>query len=88
MGQSKGKDEVLNNPVVSEIAKEYGKSNAQILLRWAVQQGVPVIPRSITPSRIEENIKIFDFELREETMNKLSSLNQNKHFAWDPTNLL
>ena len=74
--------------MISEIAKEYGKSNAQILLRWAVQQGVPVIPKSITPSRIEENIKIFDFELREETMNKISSLNQNKHFAWDPTKVL
>lgn len=57
----------------------------QVLLRWAVQQGVPVLPKSSNPERIEENCRIFDFELSKADMERLSSLDCGHKYCWDPS---
>lgn len=64
----------LNDYNITQIAKLYDKSNAQILLRWGLQHGFSIIPRSKNKNRIEENSKIFDFEISEEDMNFLDKL--------------
>ncbi|XP_036613218.1 aldo-keto reductase family 1 member A1 [Trichosurus vulpecula] len=68
---------LLEEPVVLELAKKHGKSPAQILLRWQVQRKVICIPKSITPSRILENLQVFDFTLTPEEMKQLGALNKN-----------
>jgi len=67
------------------IADEYSKTPAQILLRWALQKEVIVIPKSSKKERIYENMDVFDFALSLEDMKKLDSLNQNYRTSWDPT---
>lgn len=71
---------LFENAVVKELAKKYSKSPGQILIRFQVQRGVAVIPKSITKSRIIENGQIFDFELSKEDIDKLEALNQNMRF--------
>ncbi|MCP6297451.1 aldo/keto reductase, partial [Klebsiella pneumoniae] len=55
--------QILNDETIKDIAQELGKSPAQVVLRWNVQHGVVIIPKSVTPNRISENFQIFDFEL-------------------------
>lgn len=69
---------VLNNEIVQEIAKKHGKTPAQVIIRWHLQQDSIVIPKSVTPSRIEENIDVFDFELTAEDMEQLSTLDRGE----------
>lgn len=76
----------LDVPVLKELAEKYGKSPAQIVLRWDLQNGVVTIPKSITESRIIENADIFDFELTQEDIGRIDALNQNKRFGPDPDN--
>jgi len=76
----------LDVPLLAELAEKYQKTPAQIVLRWDLQNGVVTIPKSITPHRIEENSKIFDFTLSAEDMEKIDALNQNKRFGSDPDN--
>ena len=79
--------EKLDNEIINSIAKKYGKTSAQILRRWSLQHGAIPLPKSTHRERIEENIKVFDFELEAEEMKQLNSLNQNLHLRADPTNL-
>lgn len=76
---------LLSNPVVLEIAKECGRTPAQVLLRWAVQQSIAVLPKSSQPERVKENGRLFDFEISEEDMERLSALDCGEKFCWDPT---
>ena len=69
-------DDLRNDPVITGIAKDHGKSPTQVVLRWHVQLGLVVIPRSSNPGRMAENLDIFDFELTEEEMNTISSLDR------------
>lgn len=71
---------ILEKPVVSELAEKHGKTAAQIIMRWHVQQGNIVIPGSKTPSHIDDNIDIFDFELSDEDMAAMATLDQGKPF--------
>lgn len=64
----------LRDPVITDIAAAQGKSPAQVMLRWHVQQGRQVIPKSVTPSRIKENLDIFDFELTDDQLAAIDSL--------------
>ncbi|MGG1551903.1 aldo/keto reductase [Paenibacillus ferrarius] len=77
----------LDHPVLKEIAGKYGKSAAQVILRWDIQNGVVVIPKSITPHRILENAQIFDFALSSEDMAQIDALNLNKRIGPDPDNV-
>lgn len=81
-----GRGGVLQDEVILEISGKYGKSPAQVVLRWHVQNDILVIPKSVTPSRIEENANIFDFELTADDMNALNGLNRNHRFGKSPEN--
>ncbi len=74
----------LDDPTVRAIASEVGKSAAQVLLRWGVQHGFIVLPKSVHAERIEENGAIFDFTLSEQQMEKLDALEENHVTGWDP----
>jgi diketogulonate reductase-like aldo/keto reductase len=69
----------LNHHILVGLAKKYGKSSAQILIRWNLQHGLVVIPKSIHENRIRENIQVFDFQLEETDMKLLNSLNEDLH---------
>ena len=73
------KDEMINN-----IAKNHGKTAAQIILRWHLQEDTIVIPKSVTPSRIRENFDVFDFALSEEEMVQMQALDRNERNGRDP----
>jgi diketogulonate reductase-like aldo/keto reductase len=75
---------LFEEPTLNEIANKYNKSVAQIILRWDLQNEVVTIPKSIKPHRIQENADIFDFQISEEDMNKISSLNQDQRVGSDP----
>ncbi|MEM8846186.1 MAG: aldo/keto reductase [Bacteroidota bacterium] len=69
-----------------QLAKKYGKTIAQIVLRWDIQKGVVTIPKSVKKERIISNAQIFDFELEESDMELLDGMNQGKRFGPDPDN--
>lgn len=71
---AEGKHGIFTNPVILEISKKYNKTPAQIALRWNVQRGVVIIPKSTHIERMQENIDIWDFSLNDEEMKKISSL--------------
>ncbi|WP_454928848.1 aldo/keto reductase [Actinomyces sp.] len=74
-------DSIMSEPLVQGLAEKYGKSPAQVLLRWHIQQGHIVIPGSKTPSHIAQNIDLFDFALTDEDMTQIDSLNKGKPFS-------
>lgn len=78
--------ELLDHPTLVELAAKYGKSVAQVILRWDLQNGVVTIPKSVNPVRIQENGNIFDFELSAEDMERIHALNENKRKGSDPDN--
>lgn len=67
---------MFTEPVLLEIAKKYGKTPAQVILRWNVQRGVIVIPKSVHKERMEENLAIWDFNLDKEDMEKIAALDK------------
>lgn len=75
---------LLEDPVVVSVAKALEKTPAQVLLRWALQRNTIVIPKSVTPKRIAENIAVFDFELTSEQLQQLNALNRGRRFV-DPS---
>ncbi|AGA67554.1 oxidoreductase-aldo/keto reductase family protein [Brachyspira pilosicoli P43/6/78] len=74
--------ELLNDSVLKEIAKKHNKSVAQIILRWHLQRGVIVIPGSSNRAHIIENTELYDFELSDDEMRKISKLNRNEKYDW------
>jgi len=76
----------LDIPLLKELGEKYGKTPAQIVLRWDLQNEVVTIPKSTNENRIKENANIFDFEISEEDMKKISALNLNKRYGPDPDN--
>ena len=73
-----GNAALLTNPVITEIAEKYGKNAGQVILRFEVQEGLIVLPKSTNPERIAGNIEIFDFELNEEEMERIRALDTGK----------
>ena len=69
---------VLHDPVIQEIANQYGKTPAQVILRWHLQSDVVAIPKTVTPSRMDENLNVFDFELSDADLNKIATLERNE----------
>ncbi|MDT0900018.1 aldo/keto reductase [Staphylococcus pseudintermedius] len=76
--------QILEDDTVKQVAAEVGKSPAQVIIRWNLQHGVVTIPKSITPSRIEENLNVFDFELSLGQMEVLDGLNEDRRIGPDP----
>lgn len=79
-----GVGKLLDNPAVASVAAEYGKTPAQVLIRWSLQLGNIVIPRSSSPERIAENADVFEFELAAEHMAALNGLDEGTRFRPDP----
>ena len=73
----------FDEPVLKPLVKKYGKAPAQVLLRWSLQKGLVPLPKSVTPSRIIENAKLYDFELTDEEMKTLST-GEYAPVCWDP----
>lgn len=81
-----GRD-VLNDDVLTDIAAQHNKTAAQVVLRWHLQTDAIVIPKSVTPSRIEENLDVFDFELSQEDMDKIAALDKGERINQDPAEM-
>jgi len=77
----------LKHPVITELAAKYARTPAQIMIRWSLQHGLVVIPKSVRPERIRENAAVFDFELRREDIARLDGLDERAHVAWNPDDL-
>nr|WP_281252274.1 aldo/keto reductase [Sediminibacillus massiliensis] len=78
--------QLLEDPVINEIAEKHSKSAAQVILRWDLQSGVVTIPKSAKEHRIKSNADIFDFELSAEDMEKIDGLNKDERVGPDPDN--
>ncbi|CAM5584641.1 MULTISPECIES: aldo/keto reductase [Streptomyces] len=81
LGSGKG---LLEVPAIVAIAQKHGRTPAQVVLRWHLQLGNVVIPKSVTPSRIKENIEVFDFSLDDEDLAAISALNEDRRLGPDP----
>jgi len=79
-----GVGKLLENPAVASVAQAHGKTPAQALIRWSIQLGNVVIPRSANPDRIKSNIDVFDFELSDDEMAALNALDDGTRFRPDP----
>ena len=77
-----GRGDMFHTPELKVIAEKYGKSVAQVILRWHLQRGVTVIPGSCDQEHIKENLAIFDFQLSQEDMQKIESLDRNEKHDW------
>lgn len=75
---------VFDQDVIKELAKKYGKTPAQIVIRWHLDSGLVVIPKSVTPARIEENIQVFDFRLEKTEISDIATLDIGKRLGPDP----
>ena len=76
--------QLLKDPVLTEIAAKHGRSTAQVVLRWHLQLGNVVIPKSVTPERIGENFDVFGFELDQADLDRIATLNKNERIGPDP----
>ena len=75
---------VMQDATIAELAREHDKSPAQVMLRWGIQQGRSVIPKSTNPTRIAENFDVFDFELAPEEMARIDALDTGVRSGPDP----
>lgn len=80
------RENILQNPILSQIAKKHNKSVAQIILRWHTQRGIPVIPKTIRKEPMRENLNIFDCSLDSDDMAKIATLEQNTSYFFMPNN--
>ena len=79
-----GTGRMLNNPVLIEIAEKVNRSVAQVCIRWCIQHGVIPLPKSVTPTRIKQNLQVFDFELDEDDMGRIDALDNFGYSGSDP----
>jgi D-xylose reductase len=80
LGMAEAGESVLQQATIKEIAQSHGKTPAQIVLRWGVQRGTAVIPKTSQPARLAENIALFDFELTPDEMSMISALDRNQRY--------
>ena len=71
---------LLNEPLFAKLGEKYGKSNAQIILRWHLQEGNIIFPKTTNPEHMKENFEIFDFELTDEEMEEIHDIDKNQRF--------
>jgi D-xylose reductase len=80
LGMAAADESVLDQPVVRDAAARHGKTPAQVVLRWAVQRGTAVVPKTTRPERLRENLALFDFELSAAEMKAITGLDRNRRF--------
>jgi 2,5-diketo-D-gluconate reductase A len=80
---AEGKNNIFSDPTLSEIGATYGKSVAQVVLRWLIQRGVVVIPKSVRPDRMRENIDVFDFDLTDDEMARIAAMDTGTTLFFD-----
>jgi 2,5-diketo-D-gluconate reductase A len=80
---AEGKNDLFTNPTLTEIGGVYGKSVAQVVLRWLIQRDVVVIPKSVRPDRMAENLDVFDFQLTDDEMTRISALDTGASLFFD-----
>jgi diketogulonate reductase-like aldo/keto reductase len=80
---AEGKNDIFQNEILTAIAQKYSKSTAQVILRWLIQRGVVAIPKSVRKERMAENFNIFDFELSNEDMISIQTLDTNASLFFD-----
>ncbi|XP_060110495.1 glyoxal reductase-like [Heteronotia binoei] len=85
---SLGTGQLVRCPEVVKVAERQGRTPAQVLLRWAVQQGVSVIPKSASPTRVAENSQLWNWNLTQTEMEELRALDCGKHYCWDPSGVV
>ncbi|MFC9084102.1 aldo/keto reductase [Streptomyces sp. NPDC057062] len=83
----RGGGSILTDPVLLEIAEAHGKTSAQVMLRWHIQEGRAAIPKSVTPSRIAENFDVFDFDLNAEEVARIDALETGVRGGPEPEDL-
>lgn len=81
---ARGRSELLEENAIKKLSEKYGKTKAQIVLRWHIERGSMPIPKSTNPKRIKENIEIFDFSLDDEDMKAIKSIDIKKRYSSDP----
>ena len=79
-----GQAQDLENPVITDLAEQLGRTPAQVILRWHLQRGLVVFPKSVTPKRIEENFDVLDFQLDDAAMQKIAGLDAGNRIGPDP----
>lgn len=80
---AEGRNGLFTDPTLTAIGEPYGKSVAQVVLRWLVQRGVVVIPKSVRPERMAENLDVFDFELSDEDMSRIAAMDTGESLFFD-----
>lgn len=80
LNMARADESVLEQPVIRAAAERHGKTPAQVVLRWGVQRGTAVVPKTASPERLRENLALFDFELSAAEMQQISALNRNRRF--------
>jgi len=80
LDMSEREESLLEQDIVVNIAKTHHKTTAQVLLRWGVQRGTAIIPKTTNPQRMLENIDLFNFELSDTEMQQISAFNKNRRF--------
>jgi diketogulonate reductase-like aldo/keto reductase len=78
---------ILDNPVVQKIADKHDKTYTQVMLRWLIDNDLVIIPKSVTPKRIKENIDLFDFKLDTTDLKELKEIDLDKRFCWSPVHV-
>ena len=76
--------ERIDDVTITEVGRRVKRTNAQVLLRWGIQHGMVVLPKSVKEERIEENAKVFDFVLDADAMGRIDGLDEGRATAWDP----
>lgn len=80
---AEGRSDFFTNKELANIGAKYGKTVAQVALRWMIQRDIVVIPKSVTPSRMQQNLEVFDFELSQDDMNAIAKLDNNNSEFFD-----
>lgn len=80
---AEGKHDIFTNEAIANIGKKYGKANGQVILRWLLQRGIVVIPKSVHRNRMEENMNVFDFELSDDDMKVMAKLDKRESQFFD-----
>ena len=76
--------QIFNDPLLQQLASKYHKTVAQLILRWNLQRGFLAVPKTITPHRLKENLKLYDFEINTEDIRALNALNDGTRIGADP----